>query len=335
MSMVWTRINTLLLLLVLFALLGVIAMLAARTEGGPLDPTGPPSSTQRTSITSLPYTITQPGSYYLTADLVGVAGQNGITVGADDVTIDLNGFTLRGAIGSLDGIFAAGIRTNLTVRNGVVKDWGEEGIGGSGSEIRDALISDITVSGNSGTAIRINNGVVTNCNLVDNGAGLHILGGEHGSHVSHCSARQNAFFGFTLFGGSTIEQCTSADNGSDGIRLSFAGTVRGCVVMNNGNDGIDVTGHTLVTDNVAYSNGLGAGDGAGIHASGAGNYIVGNTASLNDRGIDVDVADNVIDRNSAFGNTTNFDFAAGNVEGIFVSPATVDTATNPYSNYLP
>jgi len=58
----------------------------------------------RTPISSLPYTITQPGSYYLTADLQGVAGQDGIYVPVDNVTIDLNGFALIGVAGSYSGI---------------------------------------------------------------------------------------------------------------------------------------------------------------------------------------------------------------------------------------
>jgi len=37
-------------------------------------------------IESLPFTITNPGVFYLTANLVGTAGQSGITVQADNVT---------------------------------------------------------------------------------------------------------------------------------------------------------------------------------------------------------------------------------------------------------
>jgi hypothetical protein len=45
MNLIWARINTLLLLLLLFALVGVLAMLAARSEGGPLDPGTAPGPT--------------------------------------------------------------------------------------------------------------------------------------------------------------------------------------------------------------------------------------------------------------------------------------------------
>jgi hypothetical protein len=49
----------------------------------------------RTAISSLPFTITNSGSYYLAASLSGSSGQSGITVQADNVTLDLNGFALE------------------------------------------------------------------------------------------------------------------------------------------------------------------------------------------------------------------------------------------------
>ena len=50
------------------------------------------------------FKITQPGSYYLTSNVTGVAGKAGIEVTAPNVTIDLRGFELLGVPGSLAGI---------------------------------------------------------------------------------------------------------------------------------------------------------------------------------------------------------------------------------------
>src|SRR4051794_30032159 len=52
------------------------------------------------------FILTQPGSYYLTSNLTGVSGQHGITINADNVTLDLNGFVLVGP-GNSSGIDCA------------------------------------------------------------------------------------------------------------------------------------------------------------------------------------------------------------------------------------
>src|SRR6476619_6633553 len=71
---------------------------------GSLVPPGAPAPTMktldqiepRTAITSLPITISNPGSYYLTGNVTATADGTAITIAADNVTIDLNTFTLSG-----------------------------------------------------------------------------------------------------------------------------------------------------------------------------------------------------------------------------------------------
>ena len=50
----------------------------------------------------------------------------------------------------------------------------------------------------------------------------------------------------------------------------------------------------------------------------------------NDRGIDVDVTGNLIVKNSASGNTTNYDIAAGNKTGTI---STDPTTAGPWDNF--
>ncbi len=97
---------------------------------GPIAPVGPnlKDVAKGTPIGALPFTIVKCGSYFLTDCLTGVAGSNGITINADDVTLDLNGFSLLGVPGSLDGIGVNGNKKNLTVQNGNFIDWGSNGI---------------------------------------------------------------------------------------------------------------------------------------------------------------------------------------------------------------
>lgn len=50
------------------------------------------------------FKITQPGSYYLTGNITGVAGKHGVEIATSGVSLDLMGFTLTGVAGSLDGV---------------------------------------------------------------------------------------------------------------------------------------------------------------------------------------------------------------------------------------
>src|SRR5215472_1513700 len=75
-----------------------------------------------------PYVITQPGSYKLDGNLtVSKTGTDGIQISANDVTLDLNGYTVSGT-GKPSSPYAVGIRnpgtsvyTNITVKNGTVR----------------------------------------------------------------------------------------------------------------------------------------------------------------------------------------------------------------------
>src|SRR5262245_27803441 len=59
------------------------------------------------------FQIAQPGSYFLTGNVIGVPGKAGIEISASNVTLDLNGFTLHGAGGSPQGSRTYGAQTNL------------------------------------------------------------------------------------------------------------------------------------------------------------------------------------------------------------------------------
>ena len=111
-------------------------------QGSLTPPPGPPAPTMKTldqldaklepriPISSLPFTIDQPGSYYMTGNLTGVSGQDGITIASSDVTLDLMGFALTGVAGSLRGVRInnSTITYNIAVRNGTVRSWGDMGV---------------------------------------------------------------------------------------------------------------------------------------------------------------------------------------------------------------
>lgn len=77
-----------------------------------------------TRITSAPYTITEPGFYYLGGNLTGR-----ISIQASNVTLDLMGFTMTGhGAGSGTGIAISSVLENVEIRHGTVKRF-VDGIG--------------------------------------------------------------------------------------------------------------------------------------------------------------------------------------------------------------
>lgn len=76
----------------------------------------------RTPITSAPFTIGASGSYYLAKNLTVTTG-DAISITADDVTLDLNGFTISSAASpaSGTGVLISGARRDVTIKNGNIR----------------------------------------------------------------------------------------------------------------------------------------------------------------------------------------------------------------------
>jgi len=229
----------------------------------------------RIAIDTLPFPISSPGSYYLVSNLT--AGSGGIDITADNVTLDLMGFTLFGnGIGDY-GIFLHN-RSNVTIRNGTVRDFGFAGIFQGSSTARYVKILDVQVLGN-GT-------------LDDQG--IHILGSNN--HVERCTVGSNGRGGIDAGPGSYIVDNTAYLNGTHGMQVGGGSILAGNTVYSNQHHGIFVgTGSTII-GNTVYSNqdyGISGGDGLTITGNtvysnqgygilgGAGSMISGNTVREN------------------------------------------------------
>lgn len=109
-------------------------------------PQPPPQSEQCTAITFLPYTISTPGNYCLTADLTtAITSGNAITIEANSVVLDLRGHKLAGSAGSssnANGIIA-GHRKYVVVKNGTVRGF-FIGVGLLGNTSTANIIEGIT-----------------------------------------------------------------------------------------------------------------------------------------------------------------------------------------------
>lgn len=360
---------------------GAILAGGRSAQAGPLNPpAGPIASTGKTLTEVEPriaineantpgdansvFRITQPGSYYLTGNVIGQASKQGITIAASNVTIDLNGFALLGVPGSFFAIVNDFNPKSITIRNGSVSGWGSGGIVlSSGSH--GGLIEHVMTHGNQGVGISSGSGfVVRNCTARENvSTGITIAGG---SVVSGCTAYVNGFIGIQATSGCTIVDCAVQGNTNRGISASVSCVVSRCMAISNPgqgifaqegslvtdcvarlntNNGIVCSSDCLIRDNMCDSNGFG-GDGAGIFTDGSDNRIEGNNCTDNDRGIDVAAAGNLILRNSCSGNTINYEIVASNRYGPIVNITATGSAavsgnaaagtvstTDPWANF--
>lgn len=219
----------------------------------------------RIAIGSLPYTINQHGSYYLTGNLNGSRG--GISISADDVTLDLMGFTIDGGGAGVTsyGIFLSG-GNNVTIRNGTVKGFGWGGIYQGAASVRYTTVMDINA---------LNNGTLgTDTSF----SGIY-LRSPH-SHVERCNAGNNGGYGIHVYTSSKVINSTAYSNsGTYGINAFTSSILSGNTVYNHlgmsyaifGDSGVELSGNTA-------SNNHGAG---GIYG-GDGAVLAGNTAQNND-----------------------------------------------------
>ncbi len=254
---------------------------------GPLMPPGAPGASMksldqlesRVAITNLPFVITESGSYYLTASLTGGAGANGITVEADDVTIDLNGFTLKGTASTHHGIYQDAAYNGLTVRNGKVQRWSNSGgdlygeYGGIFALGSGNLIEAVQATGNNNVGIRCGEDArIVNCTArASNQRGFVAL---PNSVLVGCVAQQSGI-GFIVQDGGVVRDCAARNNNDGGFSLGASCSMQACTATGNGADGIEAAGGLLV-DCVANNN-----TNRGFYLTASGGKIRGGTANGN------------------------------------------------------
>jgi copper-binding protein NosD len=279
---------------------------------GSLTPPGAPAPTMKTlsqvepriPILSLPFAITTGGSYYLTTNLVGIASNAGISIQTNDVTIDLNGFAVIGVPGSLDGIRVVGALKNITVRNGTVRGWGLSGV--SLASCRNSRLESMTVS--------------------ENGSYGMVCG--HGSIITGSLAYSNGGYGIACNPGSVVRDCTALSNSLSGIIVSES-SVSDCTSKGNVQSGIDSAARSYIYNNHCLYNAVGIRIGSGSVA----NRVDGNHVIANGYGIHTAVFPNLVIRNSASDNVTNYFLQTSVTYGPTNSVSGVITNQNPWINF--
>jgi hypothetical protein len=208
-------------------------------------------------------------SYILTSSLT-VANQNttAIQITADSVTLDLNGFTIRGTltcnylpyavcspVGTGNGVTGF---VNTSVRNGTII-----AMGGYGLDLSfDSVVEDVRLLGNGLGGMRVG----------------------PGSSTREVTANANNGYGILTDFRNTVHAVNATNNGAGGIKLGQSSLVRDSIVHSNNGPGIECLAGCLATGNQASGN-VGAGLAgpatcASSDLSYSGNQIRGNTGGF-------------------------------------------------------
>lgn len=265
------RIKVVSLLTSLFIAAGLALAGPLNPPSGPIAPTGKTTqevfdkvaaaeprvainATNTPGISGCVFLISQPGSYYLTQDLIGVPGKSGIWIGASNVTIDLNGFSVRGNGSSGAGIASSDFVSRLEVRNGTVNGWGAGGIDLVPYSPRACIVRNVKVHLNLSGGIKVSDSAsIIDCRAFDNtGFGISAL--SNGEIVG-CHAERNSSDGIAVGNNTLIDRCVALDNSGDGISASTGSTVTNSIASDNTAHGFNLTSSIRATNCSANSNG--------------------------------------------------------------------------------
>ncbi|NVN91043.1 MAG: right-handed parallel beta-helix repeat-containing protein [Desulfuromonadales bacterium] len=189
-----------------------------------------------------PVTISQSGSYRLTGNLtVPNTSVHAIQITADNVSVDLNGFSIIGqtvcsgtpleCVPTASGYGIDSLRNNISVANGVIR-----GMGMGLWLVGDTL-------------------VVENVRVLSNSMGGIYLG--YNAIVNRSVSRNNGGNGINVFNG-TVNGNTSSGNGKDGISVSVKGaTVTNNFVSDNEENGIHMTRGVAMGNTAVKNTGFG------------------------------------------------------------------------------
>jgi hypothetical protein len=204
------------------ALLGMCGIAQAGSLEPPPGPAAPTMKTlseieARTPIhqSNLPLTISVDGAYYLAENVH--ANQNGvdmITVTANNVSIDLNGFTIDGtgpgAVGADCIQIEQEVRT-FALTNGVIRGCGQNGVL-TNNPFGLTVTVDRVQANQSGQS------------------GMMFGPGSFGV-ISRSVAKSNAVRGIYLHEG-VLTECAAFTNGTIGLQIN-SGVLSGCVAKSN------------------------------------------------------------------------------------------------------
>ena len=345
------RVNVL-TLLTLFVLSTLNPQLSTFAQGS-LTPPGPPGPTlktlqqvePRTPLNTLAgdssslFIVNQPGSYYLTTNVVVGAGTNAIRIMTNDVVIDLNGFTLYGTP-SRNAIGTGGPNLGrVRIHNGQLIGWG----GGIdfvvNGVVTNAIFEDLQCSLSGASSFNYGIGClgegsrVSRCSVsgLSGAFSTALYVADHGL-IDGCSVA-NCYAGILVGSDCVVKDCRiRACAGNDGLRAGSS-----CVVQHNVvaacKFGMSFGDACVITDNSCQN----SAPGGGFNISGnfsriENNESIGNAGSgFISQG---STTNNVVVRNVARGNSSgNYNLNSTDVVGPLINSSGTITNNNPWANF--
>ncbi len=179
-----------------------------------------------TAINSIPYTINTPGMYHLAGNIIQITHSDIIVISSDNVTLDLNGFTIQGT-GSGAGVEITDLNSNIEIRNGVITGTSNGITSNSGSS--NIKVHNIRTTNNiRGIQLWSKQNVVTDSIATDNSIGI----------IAHYS---------------TLKNNIVSNNSSIGISASYSVIINN-IASNNGTHGFGNVDYSTVIGNIANDN---------------------------------------------------------------------------------
>jgi hypothetical protein len=193
-----------------------------------------------TAAGGFPYRITVPGSYKLSGNLA--ASSSVISISADNVTLDLNGFTLSCTSCGVNPFSIVGVNST-----------------GQSTRILNGM-----VMGFPGGGVIFNNnlGIVDHVAMIGNGVGVQQENGSLTVTSSTVIGNEDTAQGIVSGTSGVLMVANSqiSNNGGDGITIRSSGLVTASSVVGNTGGGIFVAGSSSTT--VTLTNNLISGNGA-------------------------------------------------------------------------
>ena len=313
------------------------------------------------------FTISFSGSYYLVDNIVVSDIESpGIRISASRIKIDLNGYTIDGAVtNTSDAIIINSNQTNIAIENGGIEGFSSHITGTTNSNLHISEIQSKDATGDALSFDRLVNSSIDNVQIKNAGVAGIRLEASKGNRIANClieSVNYGIYIKGTSVGaseGNRISECVINNTSSDGIWLQATSSgvpgnvVKECAIQYTGGSGITIErsgggsavsseatkGNVLIHNTITNVNGSMSAEGIQLLNT-SGCHIVGNivsgvfTSSGSAYGIVEYGAgtDNLIVQNTVRDAADGFNFAGGTY-GPVVTGSGAISSTNPWANF--